>query len=137
MTLIVVTVVIIGLLIAALTIYLFMIGIVLNRIAGNLGDCLHSVRTIFGQAQVVGPGIKRLNKTGEELLGAMPLLVEGADGVAAKLAPSSDVPTLSAPASPTLTGSAARPAGGVDAPGVVRAAGGLLDSPVGVGYLDV
>ena len=66
MTLIAVTVVIIGLLVAALAIYLFMVGAVLNRVASNLGDCLPGIRTIAGQVQVVDPDIKRLNKTGAE-----------------------------------------------------------------------
>jgi hypothetical protein len=128
MTLIVVTVAIIGLLVAALALYLFMVGVVLNRVAGILADCLQSVRTVAGQVQVVGPGIKRLNKTGAELAGAMPLLLAGAEGVAAKSAPSSAVLTT-APAVPVPTGSAARADAGADVPGAV-------DPPVGVGYLD-
>jgi hypothetical protein len=150
MTLIVMTVVVGGLLIVSLAIYLFMIGVLLNRTAGNLGDCLDNLRIIAGQAQVVGPGLGRLNKTGADLLGAMPLLVEGAEAVAAKLAPSSTAPAASDAATPTgfpsgatssaaplLTRhSAARTDAAADTPDAVRVNGGLLDSPMGVGYLD-
>jgi hypothetical protein len=129
MALIVVTVAIIGLLVAALAIYLFMVGVGLNRVAGNLGDCLQSVRTVAGQVEVVGPAIKRLNKTGAELSGAVPLMVEGAEGVAAKSVPSSAV-LATAPAVPAPTGSTARTDAGAGVPGAA-------DSPVGGGYLDM
>ena len=136
MTLVVVTVVIVGLLVAALDIYLLMIGVVLNRIAGNLGDCLQNVRTIAGHAQVVGPGIKRLNKAETDLLDAVPLLIEDADGVAAQVVPSSAAPVASSAAS-TPVASATRAADVAGASDAVRAGSGLMDAPVGVGYLDV
>ena len=128
MTLVVLTVVVVGLLIAVLAIYLFMIGVALNRTAGNLGDCLQNVRVIAGQAQVIGPGVTRLNKTGEDLLGAMPLLIEDADGIAATLAPSAAA-SDAAPAVPARSAAAG--------PEAVRVGGGYLDSAAtGVGYLD-
>ena len=86
MTLIVLTVVVIVLLIAVLAIFLFTIGVLLNRIADNLDDCLQNVKTIAGQAEVILPGVGRINQTGGVVAGALPLLVEGAEGVAAKLA---------------------------------------------------
>ena len=138
MTLIAVTVVITGLLIAALAICLFMVGVVRNRIAGNLGDGLHNVWTVAEQVQVVGPGInRRLNKTGGDLLGATPLLIEAADAIAAKSAPYSTDPAAPVPASPVPIGSAEPAAGAAVDPGPVRVAGGLPDAPVGVGYLGV
>jgi hypothetical protein len=136
MTLVVLTVIIIGLLIAVLAIYLFVIGGLLKRTAENLGDCLQNVRMIAGQAQVIGPGVTRLNKIGGDLLGAMPLLIEGADGVTAKLAPSAA--TTNAPAKAAPNAAKAAPAGSVAAaPEVVRVDGGYLDSATGVGYMDV
>ncbi|HZS22762.1 MAG TPA: hypothetical protein VFA63_17475 [Pseudonocardiaceae bacterium] len=109
MTLVAVTVVITGLLIAALAIYLFMVGVVRNRIAGNLGDGLHNAWTVAEQVQVVGPGInRRLNKTGGDLLGATLHLIEAAEAIAAKLAPCSADPAAPVPASPAPRGSAAR-----------------------------
>ena len=132
MTLIILTVVVIGFLIAILAIYLFMIGVLLNRTASNLGDCLQNVRTIAGQAKVIGPGITRLNKISGDLLGAMPLLIEGAEGVAAKLAPSTAAPSSPSTADPASSTAAS--------PRAVRTHEGYMDStdsPKGVGYLDV
>ena len=137
MTLISVTVVVVGLLIAALAIYLFLIGSTLDRTAGNLSDCLQNVRIIADQAQVIGPGVKRLNKTGADLLAAMPLLVDGAEGVAAKLAPSPAAPATSAPTIPTSPPAAGQTGGTAATPDALRVGGGSLDAPVGVGYLDV
>jgi hypothetical protein len=61
MTLIVLTVAVIVLFVAVLAIYLFAIGVLLNRTADNLDDCLQSVKTVTGQAQVIGPGVERIN----------------------------------------------------------------------------
>ena len=133
----VLTVVVIGLLIAALAVYLFMIGVLLKRTAAALGDCLQSVRTIAGQAQVIGPGVTRINTTGGQLLGAMPLLIEGADGVATKLAPSAaTTPVPAAPAVPAAVGTPAASHSGASAPEAIRTGGGYLDAATGVGYLD-
>jgi hypothetical protein len=117
MTLIVVTIVAIALVIIALAIYLFWVGTVLGRAAGNLGDCLQSVRSIAGHAQAIGTGITRINQTGGELVGAMPLLLDGTEAVAETM-----TPAMAAPAIYSTTG-----------PSV-----GHLDAvPVtGVGYLD-
>ncbi len=87
MILIVLTVVVIASLIAVLAIFLFAIGVLLNRIADNLDDCLGNVKTIAGQAEAILPGVERINQTGGVVAGALPLLIEGAEGVAAKLAP--------------------------------------------------
>lgn len=118
MTLIVLTVVVIASVIAALAAYLFSIGMVLGRTAGTLGECLQSLRSIAGDAQAIGPGVTRINQTGGELVGAMPLLLDDADAVAAKMAP-----TRAAPATSLSTTGASL---------------GLLDGTpaTGVGYLD-
>ena len=92
MTLIVLTVVVIALLIAVLALFLFAIGVLLNRVADNLDDCLQNVKTIAGQAEVIIPGVGRINQTGGVVAGALPLLVGGAEGVAAKLAPPKETP---------------------------------------------
>ena len=93
MTLIVLTVVVIALLIAVLALFLFAIGVLLNRVADNLDDCLQNVKTIAGQAEVIIPGVGRINQTGGVVAGALPLLVGGAEGVAAKLAPPKETPS--------------------------------------------
>lgn len=79
MTLIILTVVIIGLLITALVNYLFITGMLLNRISDNLGDCLQSVKNIRYQAEAIRPGVVRLNHVGKELTGALPLLYGSAE----------------------------------------------------------
>ncbi|HYZ36812.1 MAG TPA: hypothetical protein VE673_08830 [Pseudonocardiaceae bacterium] len=137
MTLVVLTVAVVGLLIAALAIYLFMVGVALNHTAGNLSDCVQNVRIIADQARVIGPGVKRLNKTGADLLAAMPLLVDGAEGVAAKLAPSPAAPATSAPGGPTSSSAAVQTGGAAATRDALQVGGGLLEAPVGVGYLDV
>jgi hypothetical protein len=101
MTLIVWTVVVIALLIAVLAVYLFTIGVLLNRIADNLDDCSENVIKVARHARAIGPGIKRINKTGGELVGALPLLIEGAEGVAAKLNSSTTALSASSVAVPT------------------------------------
>jgi HAMP domain-containing protein len=88
MTLIVLTVVVIALLIAVLAIFLFVIGALLNRTADNLDDCAQNVKNIANHAGVIGPGVVRINETGTTVLGALPLLCDGAESVAvAKGAP--------------------------------------------------
>ncbi len=97
MTLVILTVVVIALLIAVLAVFLFAIGVLLNRIADNLDDCLGNVKTIAGQADAIIPGVGRINQTGGVVAGALPLLIGGAEGVAAKLAPPKEAPRHAAP----------------------------------------
>lgn len=97
MTLIILTVVVIVSLIAVLAVYLSVIGVLLNRIADNLDDCLGNVKTIMGQAEVILPGIGRINQTGDVVAGALPLLVEAAEGATTKLVPPQEVPQDSVP----------------------------------------
>jgi uncharacterized membrane protein len=92
MILVVLTVVVIGLLIAVLAIYLFMIGVLLNRIADNLDDCLGNVKTIAQHAEVIIPGVEHINRTGGVVAGALPLLYGGAERIATKLAPPPPAP---------------------------------------------
>jgi HAMP domain-containing protein len=128
MTLIVLTVVVIALLIAVLAIFLFAIGTLLNRTADNLDDCAQNVKKIAYQAEVIGPGVVRINETGTTVLGALPLLCDGAESVAVAkgapyVGPSED--SYSAPSSPSSAVTTSK------ASAVVPAA-----SSRGVGYLD-
>lgn len=139
MTLIVMSVVVITLMIAAFAIYLFMIGNLLNRTADNLGDCQQNLRTVAGQADVVGPGVKRLNKTGGELLDALGLLLDDVDGVTAKLAPSANLPEA-APAAAGASPVAAHTAQASTSTATQTRVGDLDRDPAppkGVGYLDL
>jgi hypothetical protein len=102
------TVVVIGLLIAVLAIFLFTIGVLLNRVADNLDDCLQNVKKISGQAEIIIPGVDRINQTGSVVAGALPLLIESAGGVAAKLTSPAKTPE-----SPTNGARITVPTGGV------------------------
>ena len=157
MTLVVLSVVVIGLFIAVLAVYLLVTGVLLNRVADNLDDCLQSVKTIDRQAAPIGPGVVRLNKTGGELVDALALLYGGAEQLlaaksgASTAAPASadaapagvgvgymDLPEMAPPRSvAVIPGPAAAPVGVgyMDAPGAPAAAPAA--APAGVGYLDV
>ncbi len=127
MTLVVLTIVVIACFIAALAIYLFMIGALLGRTANGLGDCLQNLQIIVGQAQPIGPGIERINKTGDDLVGAMPLLLEDAEGVATKLVPTEAASANSGVAVQETAPATAQPSVGYQDP----------TPKSGVGYLDV
>jgi len=58
------TVIDVLLLIAGLAFYLFWVGTLLTRIAGNLEECAETVRTIVGHAKLIGPGVEHINETG-------------------------------------------------------------------------
>jgi hypothetical protein len=82
-TLIVLSVVDIGLLIAGLAIYLYIVGGQLNRVATNLEQCSELVGRIVRDAEVIEPGVERINRTGGVIAGALPLLYGMAEGIVA------------------------------------------------------
>ncbi len=92
MTLVLLSVLVIGLLIAVLAIYLFWVGALLHNIADNLDDCLGSVKTILGHAKLIIPAVEHINRTGGVVAGALPLLYGGAERIAAKVAPPAPAP---------------------------------------------
>ena len=67
------TVIDVLLLVAGLAFYLFWVGTLLTRIAGNLEECAEIVRTIVGHAKLIGPGVEHINETG----GVEAVLAEG------------------------------------------------------------
>ena len=73
------------------------IGVLLNRFADNLDDCRGNVKIIMGQAEVVLPGVGRINQTGDVVAGALPLLVDAAEGATTKLVPPQEVHQDSVP----------------------------------------
>jgi hypothetical protein len=83
--------------IAVLAVYLSVIGVLLDRIVDNLDDCLGNVKTIIRRAEVILPGVGRINQTGGVVAGALPLLVEAAEGVTVKLVPPREIPQDSIP----------------------------------------
>jgi HAMP domain-containing protein len=135
MTLIVLTVVVVALLIAALAVFLFIIGALLNRTADNLDDCAQNVKNIAYHAEAIGPGVKRINETGGTVVGALPLLCEAAERIGvAKGAPYVD-PSEAPPPAPAPAPSAVTHQAPSAAPAAVPAAVPAA-SPQGVGYLD-
>ncbi len=144
MILTVLTVVVIALLVAALAIFLFTIGVQLNRTADNLDDCAQNVKNIAQQAGVIGPGVVRINETGTTVIGALPLLCDGAEQIGvAKGAPYIDPEAPYSPLSAARTTAPAAPAAAPSAapaaaPAAPAAAPVAVDTPSrqGVGYLD-
>ena len=80
-TLVVLSVLLITLLIAGLAGYLFIVGNQLTRIAGLLEECAAIVWKIKGDAEVIEPGVERINNTGGVIAGALPLLYGMAEGI--------------------------------------------------------
>jgi len=103
-TLVVLTVVDIVLLIAGLAFYLYWVGSLLTRIAGNLEECGDLVRAIVGHAKLIGPGVEHINQTGGVVAGALPLLYGMAEDIVADVTPrpaEPEVPEVARPASGT------------------------------------
>jgi hypothetical protein len=98
--LIVLSVVDIVLLIAGLAVYLFWVGSLLSRIAGNLEESAATVRTIAEHAEVIGPGVAHINRTGAVVAGALPLLYGMAEGIVTGVTPPAEVPEQRPPARP-------------------------------------
>jgi hypothetical protein len=99
-TLVVLTVIVIGLLIAGLAFYLFWVGTLLNRIAGNLEESSGIVATIVGHARLIGPGVGHINQTGGVVAGALPLLYGMAEEIVADVTPAAGRPAVPEPARP-------------------------------------
>ena len=102
--LVVLTVLEIVVLIAALAFYLFWVGTLLARIAGNLEECAEIVRGIVADAALIGPGVEHINETGGVVAGALPLLYGMAEGIVAGVTPTApppEVPEVARPASGT------------------------------------
>ena len=98
--LVILTVVDIVLLIAGLAFYLFWVGSLLTRIAGNLEECADLVRTIVGHAELIGPGVEHINQTGGVVAGALPLLYGMAEGIVTGVTPREEAPAVPEPARP-------------------------------------
>ena len=98
--LVVLTVLDIVLLIAGLAVYLFWVGSLLTRVAGNLEECAEIVRAIVGHAKLIGPGVEHINETGGVVAGALPLLYGMAEQIVAGVAPAPGPPAEPEPARP-------------------------------------
>jgi hypothetical protein len=80
-TLTVLTVVDIVLLIAGLALYLWVVGSQLARVATKLEECVGIVDQVRRNADVIEPGVERINQTGGVIAGALPLLYGMAEGI--------------------------------------------------------
>jgi predicted GNAT superfamily acetyltransferase len=80
-TLVIWTVIDIVALIAGLAIYLLIVGIQLRKVAANLEEAADLVWKIKGNAEVIEPALKRINRTGGVVAGALPLLYGMAEGI--------------------------------------------------------
>jgi hypothetical protein len=98
--LVVLTVLVILLLIAGLAFYLFWVGTLLTRIAGNLEGASGIVATIVGHAKLIGPGVEHINRTGGVVAGALPLLYGMAEEIVADVTPAAPLPEVPEPALP-------------------------------------
>ena len=94
------TVIDVLLLIAGLAFYLFWVGSLLTRVAGNLEECAETVRAIVGHAKLIGPGVEHINETGGVVAGALPLLYGMAEGIVAGVTPQPEPPEARPPARP-------------------------------------
>ncbi len=98
--LVILSVVNIALLIAGLAFYLFWVGSLLTRIAGNLEECAELVRAIVSHAELIGPGVEHINETGGVVAGALPLLYGMAEGIVAGVTPREPAPDVAPVARP-------------------------------------
>jgi hypothetical protein len=94
------TVIDILLLIAGLAFYLFWVGTLLARIAGNLEECSEIVQTIVGHATLIRPGVEHINETGGVVAGALPLLYGMAEEIVADVTPRPEPAAVPEPARP-------------------------------------
>jgi hypothetical protein len=98
--LVVLSVVDVVLLIAGLAFYLFWVGTLLTRIAGNLEECAEIVRSIVDHAKLIGPGVEHINETGGVVAGALPLLYDMAEAIVTGVTPAPPRPEVPEPALP-------------------------------------
>lgn len=72
-------------LIVVLAAYLFVVGRQLTNIADNLETCNEHIKTIIGHAEAIRPGVEHINRTGEVVSGALPLLYGHGERIAARV----------------------------------------------------
>jgi hypothetical protein len=99
-TLVILTLVDIVLLVAGLAFYLYWVGTLLTRIAGNLEECGELVRTIVSHAELIGPSVEHINQTGGVVAGALPLLYGMAEEIVTDVTPRPEAPAVPEPARP-------------------------------------
>jgi len=98
--LVVLTVLVIVALIAGLAVYLYWAGTLLDRIGANLEGAAGIVRDIARDAELIGPGVEHINRTGGVVAGALPLLYGMAEQIVAGVTPAPPAPEVPEPARP-------------------------------------
>lgn len=98
--LIVLSVVLIALFIAALAIYLFIVGTQLGRVATNLEESFDLAVQVVGNAKLIDPGLEHINRTGGVVAGALPLLYGMAEAIVVGVTPRAPEPAERGPAVP-------------------------------------
>lgn len=101
-TLVVLSVLLIALLIAGLSLYLYIVGSQLGRVATLLEDCNEIVWKIKRDADVIEPGVERINNTGGVVAGALPLLYGMAEGIVVGATYEPDPDPVPEPARPAM-----------------------------------
>ena len=101
-TLVVLSVVLIGVFIAGLAGYLFIVGGQLTRIATLLEECAEIVWKSKADAECIEPGVERINNTGGVIAGALPLLYGMAEGIVAGATYEPDPEPVHEPARPAM-----------------------------------
>jgi hypothetical protein len=98
--LVVLTVIDILLLVAGLAFYLFWVGTLLTRIAGNLEESAELVAQIVAHAKLIKPGVEHINRAGGVVAGALPLLYGMAEEIVVDVTPAAEPPAEPEPARP-------------------------------------
>jgi hypothetical protein len=98
--LVVLSVIAIVLLIAGLAVYLYWAGTLLDRVGAKLEGAAEIVRGIVADAELIGPGVDHINRTGGVVAGALPLLYGMAEGIVTGVTPRDPLPEVPEPALP-------------------------------------
>ena len=85
---------------AGLAFFLYWVGTLLTRIAGNLEGASGIVAEIVDHARVIRPSVEHINRTGGVVAGALPLLYGMAEGIVAGVTPRPEAPAVPEPARP-------------------------------------
>jgi hypothetical protein len=98
--LVILSVVVIVLFIAALAVYLYWVGSLLSKVATNLEESSEIVGGIVDDAKLIMPGVDHINRTGGVVAGALPLLYSMAEGIVQGVTPRAPLPEVPEPALP-------------------------------------
>jgi hypothetical protein len=98
--LVVLTVLEIVVLVAGLAFFLYWVGTLLTRIAGNLEESAGIAGQVVANAKVIRPAVEHINRTGGVVAGALPLLYGMAEEIVTDVTPRAEAPAEPAVARP-------------------------------------